>query len=262
MGRRSFDGTLGLPTNPAGRGGAGRGGRPPVAQLPRYRRHEGGGAKGSKDRDREPEMRKTASGATPGGLRIRLLMKETVRGPLGGSLLLGIHARIERERSERRERERERRGCEDGDVDGRAIGPMRLARAPRTFRISTALPTEHGQARALLPALRFHRDVLKREDHGTVAASLSGCGLHWFRFAAGRRSGRKRHSTCSSRSGVAQEFNAVHGPNQRLDETNIKRASFVPSRAHLPRRALMLAAGAVGVAGGAGCEGTPSSAWR
>ena len=212
-------------------------------------------------------MRKTASGVTPGGLRIRLLMKETVRGPLGESLLLGIHARIERETTERgrdiRSERPRQRGCEEGCVDGRS--PMHLARDPRTLRIArttrtrTELVTEHGQARALLPALRFHRDVLKGEDHGTVAASLSGCGLQWFRFAAGRRSGRERHSTCSSRSGDAQGFNSVDGLNQRALATDINRDSFGSSRAHRPRRDLTLAAGAAGAAGRAGSS---SSAWR
>jgi len=169
-----------------GRGGEGRGGeeevRPPVLQLPRLRTPDGAAAqKAVRPRSRaRAGNEKSRLGGYPGRSSNRLLTKETVRETLGGSLLLGIHARIERGR-------RKQRGdaTEDGRAHARAIGPMPLARAPRTARrrraprSTTELSTEHGQARL---RLRFHRDVLKGEDHGTVAASLSGCGLQWFRL--------------------------------------------------------------------------------
>ena len=102
-----------------------------------------------------------------------------MRGTLGGSLLRGIHAR--HARIERGRRKQRGDAAEDGRAHARARGPMPLARAPRTARRRRAprSTTELGQARL---RLRFHRDVLKGEDHGTVAASLSGCGLQWFRL--------------------------------------------------------------------------------
>ena len=112
-------------------------------------------------------------------------MKETVRGPLGDFLLLGICARI----GAGKQREGEhatatrvtaaagRRESEGRDRETRAIGPMPLTRAACAHGDRPPahdLTTEHGQARG---RLRFRRDVLEGEDHGTVAAPFYGGGL-------------------------------------------------------------------------------------
>jgi hypothetical protein len=185
-------------------GGSGRG-APWPARLHRLPSAEGrrGARRRGGPRSQGPETRKTASGATPGGLRIRLLMKETVRGPLGGSLLLGIHAGIRRKRAHgasKRGSEHAAAGvsgqaAEEGDgasrVDrdrgrggdtelarriGRMPGP-RAVRAARTTderggrRGRTISPAErsaeHGQARL---RLRFRQVVLKGEEHGMRTA--------------------------------------------------------------------------------------------
>lgn len=161
--------------------------RPPVLQLPPLRTPDGAAAqKAVRPRARARARsgnEKNRLGSYPGRSSNRLLTKETVRGTLGGPLLRGIHAR--HARIERGRRKQRGDAAEDGRAHARAIGPMPLARAPRTARRRRAprstkeLSTEHGQTRL---RLRFHREVLKREDHGTVAASLSGCGLQWFRL--------------------------------------------------------------------------------
>src|SRR6185295_3661529 len=136
------------------------------------------GPRRARNADREPETRKTASGSYPGRSRIRLLMKETVRGPLGDSLLLGIDARIERGGR--------RRGCEHAaeaaeDRETGAIAPMALNVRPGGDARRAERLTEHGQARL---RRRFRQCVLEREDHGTVSFRDE-------RVACGRRSGRE-----------------------------------------------------------------------
>lgn len=218
MGAGAFDGR----DDPHRTGARGREARPDASLALKAASVGPTGRARENARSREKKTRKTASGATPGGLRDRLLMKETLRGPLGGSLLLGVHARIKPIARNRSEWVIER-GCGHAAAwlaDRTAEDcPMRsiLLRAPPT---STELATDHGQARL---RLRFRRDVLDREDHGTVAASLSGCGLQRVAVAAGRRSGRERHSTCSSRFGDAQHVNSVSAPKKCRAGYNIKR---------------------------------------
>lgn len=137
-------------------------------------------------RTQEPETRKTASGVTPGGLRIRLPWKETVRGPLGGSLLLVIRARIERKgEGDLGGRDAGERGCghaaagltgetaDDRHRDRERGAERARARAKR--RMPGTLPAErlagHGQMRATKPVPRFRQVVLKGEDHRTLTAA-------------------------------------------------------------------------------------------
>ena len=153
--------------------------------------------------------RKKPPRVTPGGLRIELLLKETVRGPLGGSLL-HIDARIAEgaARCSGEGREGCHWGCPEGgehaagrllveaggtaeDEDRSGKQRSRKRRKKRGERISRPMParafpaqlrtllTEHCQARL---RLGFRQGVLKGENHGTVtrapveAARSPGCG--------------------------------------------------------------------------------------
>jgi hypothetical protein len=254
-GAATFDGTW--EPRAAGRpelgGSPDRATRDPVeAPPPAWGR--GGAGRGRARRAIESQKReKPPRGATPGGLRIRLLMKETVRGPLGESLLLGIGARIgagsgcsdcrdckrregEHATARGRRGRRGRRGSNAAnrrETEGRAretraIGPMPLRDACAAGDRPPAhdLATEHGQARG---RLRFRRDVEEGEDHGTVAAALlraaasRGPGMgDEDRVALGRRSRPKRHSTCTSGLGDVQVFKSTKRSNERLVENDIK----------------------------------------
>jgi len=156
-----------------------------------------GATPGARTRRSRAGNEKNRLGVTPGGLRVRLLMKETVREPLGGSLLLRIAARIEGRGKQRghghaddrpeargtaenaccagcaRKRERETKKAEI-----RPIG--RMPRPARGFPCERL--TEHGQTRV---RLRFHQVVLKGEDHRTVTAACSACGLQLGRGCLG-----------------------------------------------------------------------------
>ena len=122
---------------------------------------------GRRPRIESQKREKPPRGATPGGLRIRLLMKETVRGPLGGSLLLGIGARIERPHVGKRSRghaaarlagERTHDAIETDEERARAIArmpPCAWDTSPRAIPLERT--TEHGEARL---RLRFRQFVL------------------------------------------------------------------------------------------------------
>src|SRR4051812_34371195 len=121
--------------------------------------------------EQEPETRKTASGY-PGRPSNRAPGGETVRGRLGGSLLLRIDARIAKGAA----------GGSQGGGCGHATHRLRgeagetaedWARKESRERISRPMPargfpaqtwTDRIQARVRL-LLRFRRGVLKGEDH-------------------------------------------------------------------------------------------------
>jgi hypothetical protein len=179
----------------------------------------GGATEETRERPiQEPETRKTASGATPGGLRIRLLLKETVREPLGGSLLLGIRARIEANGAaggeghggEHAAAGLAGRTAEDGREKARAIR-LRLLQVPRAQLARTLPPellpdllTEHGQARM---RLLFRREFLQREDHGTVTTRLLGGGLLEGRLLAVDAPGRSGIQLVARVSGTRKILN-------------------------------------------------------
>jgi len=237
---------------------SGRGVRPRACGFLRPTLPGGGAACERAGADREPETRKTASGVTPGGLRIRLLMKETVRGPLRESLLLRIDARIERRR--RKERGREHAGAglcsrttaENGERGTEEVGGRAISRMPRPTGASpTERLTEHGQTRM---RLRFHQGALKGEDHGTVTARLFGARSPIGRGCLLRRSRPERHSTCSPGSGVLQVFNSLRRSNEGVAVNDIKRDSFVPHASALPNRAQRRRAGPGFALAGAGAS--------
>ena len=162
---------------------------------------------------------KPPRGVTPGGLRIRLLMKETVRGPLGDSLLLAVCARIGGRRkrgdgehataADTRTADRRETEGRDGRTQAICLMPPARDRPP-----AHDLTTEHGQARL---RLRFRRDVEEGEDHGTVprpstgAASNAREGMSWLRVDAPYRSGIQL---------VARVFLARKILNQQTDQTS------------------------------------------
>ena len=194
---------------PNARATAARGRMPPTfsARGSRMKCETRNGATRRRDA-RARKQKNRLGGVTPGGLRVRLLMRETLRGPLGDSFLLAargqIEARIGKQIATRKGREgveaqearehatasRKRRGT--AKTEDRA-GARRTREIARMARLC---PCEHLTENGLTRMRqRFHRVFLNGESHGAVtAAAVSRCGLQMGRVAVDRRSGRERHS--------------------------------------------------------------------
>jgi len=144
---------------------------------------------------REPESRKAASGATRAAFELGSLTKETVRGPLGGSLLLpATRAQIDARMGTNVEGEhatarRKGRRAAEARTRPRNRGEWAIARmSPRDgplepFRREHL--AEHGETRV---RLRFHQAVLGEESHGVVPAAAVGRRGLQVEFAAPDRS--------------------------------------------------------------------------
>ena len=202
----------------------------PTGRSARRDRPDGGPGGGRVDRSDARERaiesqkrEKPPRGATPGGLRIRLLMKETVRGPLGGSLLLCIHVALRIAGARER---RKQRGCGHAAAglagetaeDLGSVTPMAELRPERAER-------QARKTRLTRLRLRFRRVVLGESygDHGTLPHPLGLRPPHVGFGLVGRRSGQERDSTSSARFDAAQDFNSRRPSNQGLARNDIKR---------------------------------------